>query len=268
MITLQHAGLFIKAMAEKYPRSWMSEMNFTLPWVLAPDALRMYVGARQAGHHEIAADGTDTSWMVYPTQEQMRTMTKVNGKDIIKHYIVADIRPCAIGEETDIEKFDQKNWDHPMYHFLRIHLAQDIALDKTLRSIVDCNGRYQDTFVVNHNKSIKLKGPELRDEIANFEQVGFLRLAGAIYKKTGIAVNQSWFDKHVKTVLLQYYPEDLAENTYKYMRIREDLNERINNLDFEITEEDKATICITNNLEDVLNSMYSIAHHWTIREIA
>ena len=46
-------------------------------------------------------------------------------------------------------------------------------------------------------------------------------------KAYGITANQEWFDKHVKQNLNKEYPEDLANGTYQYMRIPDEINRRI-----------------------------------------
>ena len=62
-------------------------------------------------------------------------------------------------------------------------------------------------------------------------------LVGKIYQCTGALFNQEWYDENVKKTLFNCYPQDLAENTYKYMLIPGEIEERIENLDFDIEEE-------------------------------
>ena len=127
--------------------------------------------------------------------------------------------------------------------------------------------RFEDRFVVHHNHSIVLDGAELRKQITLFEQIGFLHLVGMVYKKTGILLNQRWFDENVHTALLEAYPVELAENTYKYMQIPEEIEQRINELDFELTQEDEDKLVITDELQRVLDEMYATAYFYTVREL-
>ena len=61
---------------------------------------------------------------------------------------------------------------------------------------------------------------------------GFYVLAQKVFNKYNIIANQDWFDKNVKSVLDEIYPNELAESTYKYMKIDERINELITNIDF------------------------------------
>lgn len=52
-------------------------------------------------------------------------------------------------------------------------------------------------------------------------------LAYMLNQAYGITANQAWFDKHVKNVLDEKYPQDLSDGTYSYMKIPEIINQRI-----------------------------------------
>ena len=263
MITLQHTAIFMMVAAEK------KEVNVkeSLPWLLLPDAIRMYVGPRQASHFEFSPDETDVSWMEFPSREILKEISKENVADLIKFYVSPKAPKCVIGEQTNLDEFDIRNYAHPHYHELRTHLVQDCILDKVLREkLVDVTNRFEDRFIVRHNRSIELDGSELRKQITLFEQIGFMHLVGMVYKKTGILLNQRWFDENVHTALLEAYPEELAENTYKYMQIPEEIEQRISELDFELTEEDISKVVMTDELQRILDEMYATAYFYTVRE--
>lgn len=266
MITLQHTALSIMAMDELGQNEISGEK---IPWILLPDAIRMYVGSRQASHFEASPDGTDISWMEFPTWEILQHLSKENVKELVKYYVSPKAPKCVIGEQTDIDEFDVKNYWHSNYHEIRTHILQDCCLDKFLREeLVDVTGRFEDKFVVRHNRSITLDGAELRKQIASFEEIGFLHLAGKVYKRCRIILNQEWFEENVHKVLLESdYPGELAENTYRFMNIPDEINQRINNQDFDLTDEDKAKVVITDNLERVLDELYAMAYNYTVREL-
>ena len=291
MITLQHTALALMAIADLNSRSktlvaagevWtrngeesvaraktMESFRNQIPWILLPDAIRMYVGPKQPSHFEDLPDGTDTAWMKFPTGDELAVYKKDALQEGVNFYISPNTPKCVIGENSNLEEFDIRNYDHPQYHQLRTHLLQDCVLDAVLRDdLVDVKDRFEDRFIVRHNRSLKLNGAELRQQIARFEQIGFLHLAGKVAKKCGIILNQEWFEENVHKVLLKSdYPEELAENTYKFMKIPDEINQRIGDLNFDLTDEDKEKILLTDNLNRVLDSLYARAYKETIREL-
>lgn len=266
MITLQHSLLYFLGVVEKFERKdWDEELRFGIPWVLLPDAIRM-CGERQTGHFEKSFDNRDVSWMRYP--DDLKEINGDNVDQMIEYHRVKGIRECAIGEETDIETFDLHNWDHTHFRYIRMHLLQDQVMDKTLRRIIDCSGCYQDEFVVEHNRSKKLDGEELRVQIARLEELVFIMLAGIVYKKTGIVTDQYWFDTKIKTALEDCYSKDMAENTYKHMIVPCRIDARIVPHCFIITTEDWLyKVNIVEDLEDILNEICSKAYINTLREL-
>lgn len=272
MITKQHTALYFLSFVTK--RSKKSEVEFyeelheKLPWVLLPDAIRAYISARQAGHFETLPNGTDTSWMKFPSPEVLKNLTKESAENEIKFHLATGYPKCVIGEQTDVELFDKKNWDHKYYHELRIHMLQDCMLDAVLRKrMIHHENRFTDQFALRHNPETVLDGKQLREQVALFEEAGFIKLVETIYKRTGILLNRQWFDDHVLPALLKAYPEDLAMNTYKFMKISDEQNERINTLQQSISEEECNAIIITDNLEDVLDELYANAYLYTVEEI-
>lgn len=271
MITLQHTALYFLAVHSKamYNGDLGSVLKRGIPWVLLPDAIRMYVSNRPISHFEDNPSMTDTSWMKFPSAEVLTKVTKANAMELIEHHLAEGYLPCVIGEETKLNVFDEHNWSHPHFHDLRIHLIQDQILDDALRSLmVNVDGRFSDHYVARHNHSIVLNGKQLREQVKIFEELGFLHLVGEIYKKTGVLLDQDWYEKNVhQTLLDSCYPTELAENTYRYMQIPEYIAARIAAKNFELTDEDKAKVTITDDLMGVLNKMYSVAYNHTYKEM-
>lgn len=263
MITKQHAALTLMAL-DSIGKT--EEFKKLIPWVLLSDAIRAYIGPRQPSHFEEMANQTDTSWMLFPSSETLKMLSKETAPRIIKFH-VADAPKCVIGEQTHIEVFDWLNSQHEFYHALRAHLRQDCILDAVLRDeMVEVKERFSDIFTIKHNGK-KINGQELRTQIARFEELGFIKLVGMVYEDTGILLDRDWFDEYVYTALKETYPVDLAKNTYRYMSISDDVNDRINRLEFDLTEEEKASVEITDQLDELLKTMYENALTETLSEI-
>lgn len=275
MITLQHSALFALAVAErkqfftKLDRNFMFLQYFheNIPWLLLPDAIRAYIGPRQPSHFEKAVDG-EISWMCFPDVKVLKELTKENAQQRIKFGIKGKYPNCVIGETTQIGEFDVCNYQHRYYHTMRSHLVQDCCLDSILRlkMIQYTHQLPEDHFIIRHNGKV-IRGKELRKQIALFEHLGFIKLVGLVYKKTGLLLTREWFDSHVYEPLKKAYPADLAEKTYSYMSIDDQTNDRIKRHDFEITEEEKASVTITDNLDGILKKLYSDALCLTCLEI-
>lgn len=266
MITLQHSALYLMALADKRKANYLQEFYEEVPYVLFPDAIRAYIGPRQAGHFEMTSDGKNNSWMKFPCETTIQSLTKDNAAGMIQ-YFVADQPKCVIGERTNIKEFDTVNWGHRHYHSLRIHMLQDCVMDALLRDeMVDVTGRFEDKFVVRHSGAV-IDGATLRQQITLFETLGFLKLVGTIYCNTGRILNQGWFERNVRSALRDLYPEELAENTYKFMKISPEMNNRISNRKFGLTDQEKASIIITDRPERLMDEMYSEAYLKTYYEL-
>ena len=84
-------------------------------------------------------------------------------------------------------------------------------------------------------------------------------LAYLIYKESGIVINQEWYDKNVKSALYETYSEDLAEGTYKYMKIPEKINEWITNKEFTHFDEGIIPVDVYDNMYgNVLKEMHTM----------
>ena len=223
MITLQHTLVTLLGL-----RGNEREMDEEIQYVLLPDAIRRYCGPRQYSHFEQSYDGKDTSWMEYP--EDIKALDKEAVEKLPKH-IVSEVKPCVLGETTSIETFEKhnKHLDYRYFAGVKKHLTQDFIFDRFIREKIDCSRMYEDKFVYEGQE---YDGKGVRALIADIENQGLYILAYMAEKSYGIKANQAWFDKHVKARLDEEYSEDLADGTYKYMKIPEVINERITNGDW------------------------------------
>ena len=136
-----------------------------------------------------------------------------------------------IGETTHDEKFEGTNGHLPetYYKGVKKHLVQDYIFDDFVRQVIDCSDKYNGNFSFNGEE---LDGNGVRKLIGDLEMEGFEMLAFMAYKELGITTNQEWFDKNVKAPLDETYPQELADSTYNYMKIPEEINKRITDHDF------------------------------------
>lgn len=279
MITLAHVGLgfAVKAAKMKHINAGSEELyrgfSKMVPWIVLPDGIRNFIGARQAGHHEVSING-GVSWMEYPVAGVLKNMTKEDAKELVKTHVMDNIpklpngKDCAIGEYTDFFVFNEHNIAHPNYHELAMHLCQDDVLDHMLRDdMVIVAERYSDAYVIRHSGE-QIDGKTLREQISEFEKLAFLHIAGQVYKATGTVLNKRWYEDVVYTALKAAYPEAMAESAFGYMTIvLDELDERICALNFAATDEERKKIVITDNLDAMLNKLYIDAYWATYRQL-
>ena len=275
MISIQHVALYYLALHSMRTTCHAADMlklkeefQKEVPFVVLPDGIRAYCGQRPISHFEKTPDGNDVSYMTFPSEEVLKTLSKDSFWSDVEFKLADGYLPCVIGEKTEIREFDFHNFGHKHYHALRVHMFQDAILDEVLREeLIDASLRFQDIFMVRHDPTIKFDGKELRRQVAEFERIGFIMLAGMIYERTGVLMNNEWFNSVVEPALKAAYPEELATNTFKYMALNEETNARITNLQFAITDADKALVPMAKDLEKTLKEMYVDAYFYTRREL-
>lgn len=222
MLSIQHA--MCSALYFKSDNS--IEFNEHLGYILLPDAIRAYSGARQYSHFEMSRDGSDTSYWSFPCDIKHCTKESIQ-KDINDYgHLVSDIKPCAIGEDTDIGAFYATNEHLPevMFTGIEMHLKQDIVFDAFIRDEIDCSDKYNDVYRFNGQQ---LNGANVRSLIGDIEQHGIYILAHMVFKETGIKITNNWISDIVSPILYEEYPEDLADKTLGFMHIRDDINQFI-----------------------------------------
>lgn len=245
MLTLQHSLVTFLALDGDIER-----FRFIVAYDLLPDAIRRYTGARQTSHFEINSTGTDVSFMKFPLD--LKNLTKETSEKIEGH-LAGDIKPCCIGETTQLHVFDQWNKHLPIQYYcgIRMHLIQDYFYDEFIRNIIDCSDKYNDKFIYN-GKSID--GTTVRKYVADIEEDGFCILAKEIYDKCGVVTDQAWFDRNVRDIIKTVYSDDLATGTYNYMKIKPEINRAIQTQDWR-----KCRLHKIANISGY-RAMYSVVH--------
>ena len=112
--------------------------------------VRAYSGLRQYSHFEKGSDGVkDTSWWQFPTDMKYLTKEKIQNHLSVFAHKSSSIRPCAIGEDTDIHAFYEHNQ----------HLPADWSyLDKGVLPYRDYQELYSD--VLHSMSDSFVKNPE------------------------------------------------------------------------------------------------------------
>ena len=266
MITKQHIAITILAMLSKGKS--IKDIMKAIPYVVLPDAIRMFVGQRQSSHFEKHPLDIDVSWMTFPSEEKLKNLSadNIQSPSVMRWYLVKNLPLAVIGEETDMKAFDYHNWFHKHYHDIRAHLIQDMILDKVRTDVmVDSTQRFEDIFTVRHS-GVVINGKELRAQINLFEELGFIKLVGLVWKHTGVLLDKKWFDTYVKKALYEAYPDEMANHTYQFMEISEKEDERLNSHEFELTQEEKESVYMAEDLDVILDAMYEEAYEATLKE--
>ena len=266
MITKQHIAITTWAMLSKGKS--MEDVMKAIPYVVLPDAIRMFVGQRQPSHFEKHPLDIDVSWMFFPEGEKLKNLSRdnMNNPSVMHWYLVNNLPEAVIGEESDIRTFDDRNYYLKHYHDIRAHLVQDMIRDRVLREVmIDPVDRFANAFTVRHSSEV-IDGKELRAQIALFEELGFIKLVGLVYENTGVLLDKEWFDTYVQTALNNAYPAEMASNTYRFMKISEEMNQRIKAHNFELTQEERESVYMAEDLDVILDAMFEGAYEATLKE--
>lgn len=201
--------------------------------VVYPDAIRAYTKVRGYSHFEVGDDEEDRSYMKFPCsmkadQEEVSSLLNKFGHLAHKEQV------CAIDNltgEQGVELCIQKNstLDDVTLWGIVCHLRQDTVFDDFIREVIDCSRMKEDIYVVEGKT---LNGKELRGLIHSIEMHGIYALAKRLYLKTNMTINNTWLKTYIERSLKNSYNEELADKTFSYMKIDEDINDYISNHDW------------------------------------
>lgn len=222
MLSIQHAMCL--ASHSRNPGSRLTAAT------LYPDAIRAYSGPRQYSHFEKLESGKFSYYMQFPS-DMHADKAVVQSKVSDCNADIGLVRPCAIGEDTDINSFYEHNnhLEGVMKKGIDYHLHQDIVFDDFIRREIDCTDKYDDKFVFNGQE---MDGKAVRGLIGDIEQHGIYVLAHKLYEEKGITANQEWLTETIKPAIDAEYSSDLSDKTFSFMNIRPDINELITNHDW------------------------------------
>lgn len=279
MITRSHALLYFMALLSKWNITENSSFEVKeafrkcllkkFPWIFVPDAIRTPVGGRQPSHFEEVPTGPkgNCSWIKFPSEKELKNLKSEVAHEAIYYELKKGYPQCVVGEKTIIGEFDIRNCAHKHYEVLRCHLVQDMCFDEMVRNqLVDCTKRFSNIFTIKHSGKT-ISGEKLRSQLSILQELGFIKLAGIVYEKTGVLTNRKWFDRYVLNALMEAYPEDMAISTYSFMEISDELDERINSKKFKLSTEEIESVILTNDLERFLDELFAKAMRATKFEL-
>ena len=240
MISLNHLAIYMIA---RHNFVTLDEVKKEIPYLLLPDAIRMYT-SRQSSHFEVTSNGKSFSWLRFPEAEELKLLFKGN-EDILEYgFAIGGYPKAVIGEQSSVEAFDKFNKEHSHYKSLKCHLLQDIVHDKALReNWMDTTRKYEDTYVLRHSGE-EIDGIGLRRAIDALSYLQFVKFAEIFYDCSGVLLNNEWLHENVYSVLCNAYHCDMAENTFKYMILPEDVEQAITLKTFKIERNGKLSIFI------------------------
>lgn len=232
MITLEHSAITLLKL-----HGDVEQFREIIPYILEPDALRRYTGPRQYTHFEKLGD--DVSWIEFP--DDLKVVNKQNVFDYCKSHLAGEYPKCAIGEETQIDVFEKHNRHLKPLNYIGVknHLIQDVDFDIFVRQVFDCTKRFKDVYVFD---GLVINGQEMRKLVQKVSEFGLYRLAFLIYQTTGIKITQEWYTENVYRSIQKIYSQDLADGTYNYMKIPENMNSWIASADWSHFEEAPLTV--------------------------
>lgn len=197
-----------------------------IPYVAAPDALRMYYGPRPYTHFEYSPETEETSWCKFP--EIISRESIENSEKFLTNHAKA-----VLGDDTKINVFVEHNQHLPELYYRGVfrHLCQDNAMDTFVREQFDCTNKAQDIFF-DKRMNRQINGKEMREIVDHLEHYGYYLLARTVHHYFNIKADNNWINSVIKPTLLSTYPAELAENTFKFMTIPEPYNTWISSADW------------------------------------
>ena len=199
--------------------------------VISNDSVRCWSKAREFTHFTVNPITGEVSWCQFPllpvkhwTKEDVENMPKMSyGKPGV-----------AIVDESTIPevlwKHNERTFQNELFF---IHLIQDRAYDRFVRSIIDTSRRYEDVYVFEGKE---LTGAQVRGEgierwtkgiLSELDGQFFVRLAKQFFRYTRTKADRGWIESVMIPAIRQAYSADLAEATVKFVSLSDKVNELI-----------------------------------------
>lgn len=261
-MTLLNIALY--AMALKSRSTTTAEYRLRLvnamPWLMLPDVIEVFIPQRSVTHFQ------GNAWIEYPIGE---VLSELNSKVIANKAIKFDVGE----EETDfrmhIDAFDKHNYAHHNFEQIRLHLMQDSLIrSHILDRLVDVDERADNSFVLKCDENVIFDESDFEREVMKFEETAFLHLLGKNFKKTGVLIDSKWIEKNVLDVLLDsYYSSDLMKYSAKLVRLSSQVEWKIRQYDFDVTQYKEVFGITGDALKDCLDELLSLVFLETRREV-
>ena len=231
MLTVIHIAIYLLAYARisKKITSHPEKMNDEMQWILLPDMMEYFIGNSVVSHFRKGM--TETSWIKFPDASSLQLLTKKAAKARGEYKMAKG----SFYGEISMELFEMKNYTNLNFHEIKGHLLREKFFeDFLLKEVVERNGNI---FILKKNKNITYNKDQFEQELNQFQNYWFLYLVGKIYSNNYFLLNQEWIDREVVSPLKDsYYPIQLQEMAKKKIRIPSEIEEMINNKDFEYGE--------------------------------
>lgn len=202
-----------------------------------PDSMRCWSGSREYSHFTINPKTGEISGATFPKES-----VKEWNEEIVKSidcYSAGKPGSAVVDEATIPDAMWVWNeWSEQNFLFY-LHLLQDKAYDRFVRSVIDVSGRYEDKYRFNgelfSGAQIRGQGMERwsRGLINELDDQFYVRLAKRYYEKKNVKANNFWLKHVMCKAIRQVYSDDLANNTVKYISLSERADELIKNLSFD-----------------------------------
>ena len=121
-----------------------------------------------------------------------------------------------------------------------LHLVQDNAYDRFVRSVIDCSRRYEDVYVFNGKTytGADLRGKGMMrwmdDGLINVLDAQFyVRACKKLFEQTKVKANRKWIESTMKPAIYSAYSRELAEKTVIFISIPDKANELICKTNFD-----------------------------------
>ena len=251
MLSIQHVMCLVL-----YKSSYIRK-NKLVAACLYPDAVRAYTGRREYSHFEMNEERTDVSYMSFPSDLHEKKV-EMKKRIYCTGHLANRISDYALGGDTDFQSFQEHNahLEKTVKQGIGCHLIQDILYDKFIRENIDCSRKQEDLYVFDQKE---MNGKELRELVEEISQYGIYLLAYLLYQQYLIVADQKWLEYHIKPILYDQYPSDLAEKTFSYMKINPEINQKIQKKDWSGMEDGPLTVQDYFDLyQDVVKSLHDM----------
>ena len=191
--------------------------------VIVNDAMRCWSGPREFSHFTINPETGEVSWAVFP-EADLKRWSKEMVQEMEK-FSAGKPGVAVIDEATISDEFWLHNVDSEQNERFYIHLVQDSAYDRFVRSVIDTSHRYEDIYVFDGEE---LTGAQLRGQgmerwssgiLSELDDQFYVRLAKRYFLATGMKADRFWIDNFMKKAIHERYSPELAEATVKFVTL-------------------------------------------------
>ena len=259
-----YVAMYYWAMADRYLKHLPDYRDYALsgiPWLILPEAISQISTLSKAANFERAIPeySKNYPWMIFPTSEELLYVTKENIERTVKHNIPENnfYSRSTVKERTCIDHFDEYNFSHHSYHDLRCFFLYSCVWDDVLRQMVNIRQRASEMYYLPDQEEY-IDGEELTEMLEQFNWLALIYVVGLFYDKTGILMDEDWFNSVMEGAFKKVrYPEEMKDCIMKEMKMPEWVSERIENVDFNISEDDNLSVELTQDLAMVFRKMFA-----------